>query len=221
MNKKKLSIVVTMATVVTVIIMLLTFSFSKGMDSDDNKTLILNNTKVKKEPNIDTSNNIKNNSLEGSVNSDKNSIKSADVKVSNNESSNRQVSSDLNYQNESKAGDVDKENISNISGENNLSSYSSEKGNEPENRSDVSVFKVSKEKIASELTFSDKVKILSISKNLSSSDLSELNDDINNGNEKKGISDAIQLLKRKLNSKDFNNAKNIAARFINLNSINN
>lgn len=218
MNKKKLSIVLTMATVVTVIIMLLIITFNKEMDSEDNKTLILNNSKVKKNSNIDTSNNIKNDSPQRSLNNDKNSIKSGDVKVHNNENTNKQVSKDSDYQNESKAGDVDKENVSE---ENNLSSYSSEKGNDSEYRSDVSVFKVSKEKIASELTFSDKVKILSISKNLSSSDLSELNYDINNGNEKKGISDAMQLLKRKLNSKDFNNAKNIAARFINLDSINN
>ncbi|AGK99082.1 hypothetical protein [Clostridium pasteurianum] len=218
MNKKKLSIVVIMLAMVTVIIMLLTFSFSKGIDTEDNKTLILNNSKVENNPNIDTSNNIKKDSSQERVNSNKNSIKSSNVEVPKDEDSNKQVYQDSNYQNESKAGDIEKENVSR---ENDLSSYSSEEKNQLDDRSDISVFKVSKEKIASELTFSDKIKILSISKNLSSSDVSELKNDINNGNEKKGISDAMQLLKRKLNNKDFNNVENIASRFINLDSINN
>ncbi|OMH20972.1 hypothetical protein AC231_10160 [Clostridium pasteurianum] len=71
------------------------------------------------------------------------------------------------------------------------------------------------------MSISDKVKIFSISKSLSHSDLNRLQNDINNNDEKRGISDAMYLLKAKLDNKDFNVVKDIASKFINLDSISN
>ena len=216
MNKKKISILIVIITLVTVFIMFFSWSFSKGIDNEDDKTLILNsenNSKLKKDLNPNNYKNIKNDDSQQNTNNSKNAIKDNNRNEQNN---NKQVSESLNYQNESKLNNsIDKSNI-NIE---NSSSYNVEDVNKTEDKRNTSLFKVSKEKIASELSFSDKIKILSISKNLSPSDLNKLQDDINNNDEKKGVSDAIQLLKTRLDNNDFNNIKDIASRYINLDSI--
>lgn len=221
MDKKKISILIVSITVITVLFMILSSNFSNGLYTEDDKTLILNNknnSKVKMDLNANNYKNI-NNGFTQDANNDKKMIKSDSINAQNDKDiDNKQDSEGLNYQDESKSDNsIDK---SNGSKEYDSSSYNTEAVNKTGDKNNMSLFKVSKEKIASELSFSDKVKILSISKNLSPSDLNKLEDDINNDNEKKGISDAIQLLKTRLDNKDFNNIKDIASRFINLDSIN-
>lgn len=87
-------------------------------------------------------------------------------------------------------------------------------------KNDVPVFKVSKDQIMDKISFTDKAKILSISKSLSPEDFNKLQEDISDDDEKKGLLNAMELLKKRLNNDDFNKMKNIASKFINLDSLN-
>lgn len=205
MIKKNLNILIISITMITVLIMILIFHFSKGIiESKDEKTLILN----------DKSNNKNQDYLNNDI--IKNDVGEEGIK--NNEN--------LGALNDSNNRTIDNEDSKNLESKNKTednNSYMDNKKNirEIQNKDYISVFKISKEKIPDNLTVSDKIKIFSISKNLSPNDLNKLQNDINNNNEKKGVSDAMYLLKTKLDSKDFNIIKDIASKFIDLDSVNN
>jgi len=200
--KKNLNIVIISITILTVLSIILIFHFSTGIiDNEDDKTLILNNK---------SRNNLSEKSIRDNI---------SDGDVRNNENLNKYDGSNKNITiyNEDSKDLYDK----NKTKENNSYSYNKENSGQIQNKKDISVFKVSKEKIIDNLSISDKVKIFSISKSLSHSDLNRLQNDINNNDEKRGISDAMYLLKAKLDNKDFNVVKDIASKFINLDSISN
>ncbi|AJA49609.1 hypothetical protein CPAST_c35530 [Clostridium pasteurianum DSM 525 = ATCC 6013] len=202
MIKKNLNIVIISITILTVLSIILIFHFSTGIiDNEDDKTLILNNK---------SRNNLSEKSIRDNI---------SDGDVRNNENLNKYDGSNKNITiyNEDSKDLYDK----NKTKENNSYSYNKENSGQIQNKKDISVFKVSKEKIIDNLSISDKVKIFSISKSLSHSDLNRLQNDINNNDEKRGISDAMYLLKAKLDNKDFNVVKDIASKFINLDSISN
>lgn len=218
MNRNKMSIIIVSLTIITVFIMALTSHFRKSVDTDDYKTLILNNeihsvpTKGLDLGNNKNTNNVINNNLNSNIhNKEDENIKGPINKNS------KQFSIDLSNNMEGKENSP----IEKINDSDTYESYSDNKKNiNQDNYNSEAVFKVSKEKIPSELSISDKIKILSISKNLSPGDLNKIQDDINSNDEKEGISDAIHILKTRLDSKDFNNIKDIASKFINFDSIN-
>lgn len=76
------------------------------------------------------------------------------------------------------------------------------------------VFKVSKDNIPKELTFIEKTKLLSILRKLSSIDYAKINESLNKGNELEGAKEALNLLKLRLNSRDYKEIKDILSRFV-------
>lgn len=107
-----------------------------------------------------------------------------------------------------------------ISGNTKENSNIVENATSNDQKNDVPVFKVSKNEIMDKISFADKAKILSISKSLSPEDFNKLQEDISDDDEKKGLLNAMELLKKRLNNEDFNKMKNIASKFINLDSLN-
>ena len=107
-----------------------------------------------------------------------------------------------------------------ISGNTKENSNIVENATSNDQKNDVPVFKVSKNQIMDKISFTDKAKILSISKSLSPEDFNKLQEDISDDDEKKGLLNAMELLKKRLNNDDFNKMKNIASKFINLDSLN-
>ncbi|MDF2503783.1 MULTISPECIES: hypothetical protein [Clostridium] len=218
MNKKKMSIIIVSFTLITVFIMIFTSYFRKKIDVDEDKTLILNN-KINNSTSkkLDVNNNkSSDNVIKDNSHKDKNNNESTDQ--SSDKNNDDQFLKNANNNIEDKKSNS--ENSTEQTDESNkYNSYSNYREDIDQNKNET-LFKVSKEKIPSELTFSDKMKILSISKSLSPSDLNKLQVDINNNNEKKGVSDAIHLLKTRLDSKDFNNVEDIASKFINLDAVN-
>lgn len=107
-----------------------------------------------------------------------------------------------------------------ISGNTKENSNTVENATSNDEKNDVPVFKVSKDQIMDKISFTDKAKILSISKSLSPEDFNKLQEDISDDDEKKGLLNAMELLKKRLNNDDFNKMKNIASKFINLDSLN-
>lgn len=107
-----------------------------------------------------------------------------------------------------------------ISGNTKENSNIVENATSNDQKNDVPVFKVSKNEIMDKISFADKAKILSISKSLSPEDFNKLQEDISDDDEKKGLLNAMELLKKRLNNDDFNKMKNIASKFINLDSLN-
>lgn len=83
----------------------------------------------------------------------------------------------------------------------------------------IPVFKVAKGDVLNRLSVSDKATLLLISKSLSKEDYNTIQQDLNSSDDKQGLSNAIRLLKSRLNSNDFNKIKEIAAKIINLNAL--
>lgn len=88
-----------------------------------------------------------------------------------------------------------------------------------EDINDIPVFKVAKGDALNRLSVSDKATLLLISKGLSREDYDTIQQDLNSSDDKQGLSNAIRLLKSRLNSNDFNKIKEIAAKIINLNAL--
>lgn len=207
MNKKTLSIVIIAMTIITICIMILMYNVQRNFINTEDKTLILNS----KEGNSYSDNSTKaplKESIEGIESDRNNSLNRTDDK-GNSENYNNNLSKSVKEQ--------DKKDDSYIN--ENKTIDNGKKSYKIENKDNVQVFKVSKENMLSQLSVSDKLKIFSISKNLSSGDLNRLQDDMNNKDERKGVSDAMQLLKLRLDNKDFNSARDIASKFINLERI--
>jgi len=94
------------------------------------------------------------------------------------------------------------------------------KSNDVDSKDNKPIFKVAKDKIIDKLSFADKAKILIISKSLSPTDFSKIQDDLNSKDEKKGMVSAMNLLKMRLDGNDYSKLKSIAAKFINLDALN-
>lgn len=78
----------------------------------------------------------------------------------------------------------------------------------------VLVFKVSKENIPKQLTFTEKTKLLSILRKLSSIDYAKINESLNKSNELEGAKEALNLLKLRLNDREYKEIKDILSRFV-------
>ncbi|WP_055669407.1 hypothetical protein [Desnuesiella massiliensis] len=76
------------------------------------------------------------------------------------------------------------------------------------------VFKVSKDNIPKQLTFIEKTKLLSILRKLSSIDYAKINESLSKSNELEAAKEALNLLKLRLNSRDYKEIKDILSRFI-------
>ena len=212
MNKKIMSILVSVMTMITVCIMIYSSKYSneqlnysslknhkainntvKNEDSNkkDVKSIVQNGT-------INSGNTIKNDTVssENTIKKDTdNSVVNNVNSSTQNENGNTKVNIDENSVEDKKNNDVDSGN------------------NKP-------IFKIAKDKIIDKLSFTDKAKILIISKSLSPTDFSKIQDDLNSKDEKKGVVSAMNLLKMRLDDNDYSKLKGIAAKFINLDALN-
>lgn len=205
MKKKIMSVSVVIMTIITVGIMVYSYKYSNNNEQLNYSSLkndkAINENSNNKEskskiPNetIDVGNTVENNTA-SSENAIKKDVDNSVNSVTQNENGNVSINSENNSTEDRSNNDVDSEN------------------NKP-------IFKISKDKIIDKLSFTDKAKILLISKSLSPTDFGKLQDDLNSQDEKKGMVSAMNLLKMRLDDKDYNKLKSIASKFINLDALN-
>lgn len=82
-------------------------------------------------------------------------------------------------------------------------------------KEDVPVFKVSRSKINDSLTLADKTKLLSIASKLSAVDYEKVRKYLQSGSDQ-DIKNTVKLLKERLSEKDYDNAKEVAKKIINI-----
>ncbi|KZL90101.1 hypothetical protein [Clostridium magnum] len=82
-------------------------------------------------------------------------------------------------------------------------------------KEDVSVFKVSRSQINDSLTLSDKTKLLSIASKLSAIDYEKVRKYLQSGSDQ-DIKNTVKLLKERLSEKDYDKAKEVAQKIINM-----
>lgn len=88
-----------------------------------------------------------------------------------------------------------------------------------EDKKEIPVFKVAKCEVINKLSLKDKATLMYISRNLSKRDYETIQQELNSDDAKKGVSNAIKLLKEKLSQKDFDEIKEIASKVINLETL--
>lgn len=244
MSKKKLSLVVILCTIFSVALMIFSdkINLKKEIPKDkievikgntDNKVNAvnnavkndLNNTESKKSSTIEKSDtgsnkintynhtekykNFKMDTISQQIREDKN------VFLSSGENS------DYENKNPKNTGEK-KDTINEGMKENNQhseekSSNESESSNSNSSK-DVPVFKIAKSKVKDSLTFSDKEKLLFIASKLSVVDYDKINKYLQNGSDE-DIKNTIKLLKERLSDKDYEKVKEVAEKFINMDSI--
>ncbi|MDD3223412.1 MAG: hypothetical protein PHX70_01710 [Clostridium sp.] len=214
MSKKIMSLIAIVITLITVFIMI--YNSQNELNQNYNEKDINEYSVTKKQSNINAKSNKKN---ETSKNINTNNIQNnitnnSNEQEKNNNNSNSNINNTNNTNNSNGTTDDAANNKVGIITENNSSSKGS-----GDNEDSVKVFKVSKKDIINELSFSDKLKLMSISKTLSPDDFNSLQDDISSSNERKGVSKAMSLLKRRLDESDFSKIKFIASKYINLKAI--
>jgi len=84
----------------------------------------------------------------------------------------------------------------------------------------TAVFKVSQNDIINTLSFSDKIKIFMIAAKLSAIDYAKSKTFIQMG-DVKGVINVMKLLKEKLSMKDYDNVKEVAGKFLNMDMVEN
>ncbi len=204
MNKKVMSISVVVMTIITVYIMVCNSKYS------DNGQL--NYSSLKNDKTINENSNKK---------EDKNivpngTMNSGDIVKNNTTSSENNVKKNV----ENNVNSIAQKQSGNSAIDNKENTIDDTKNNSVDIENNKPIFKISKDKIIDTLSFTDKAKILLISKSLSPTDFSKLQDDVNSDDEKKGIVSAMNLLKRRLDDKDYSKLKSIASKFINLDALN-
>jgi len=93
-----------------------------------------------------------------------------------------------------------------------------DKGSNGENstlKEDTPVFKVSRSEINDKLTISDKTKLLSIASKLSAVDYEKVTKYLQSGSDQ-DIKNTVKLLKERLSEKDYDKAKEVAKKIINM-----
>lgn len=205
MNKKVMSVSAVAITVITVYVMIYSSKYCNNSEqlsysNFKNDKPINNNSSNRQDKNIDPN---------GTTDSENIVKNNADNKVKNN------------------TDDSDKKNnINSTEQDGNSTVKNQENGtddienNGVHSENTMPIFKISKSQILDKLSFTDKAKLVLISKSLSPTDFSKLQDDVNSEDQKKGIASAMNLLKRRLDDQDYNKLKSIASKFINLEALN-
>lgn len=213
MNKKFMSLIVILITVITVFIMI--YNSQNELNQNYNEKDINEYSAAKGQSNVNAKNNKK--IAENKDNSNKRNDNQKNINITSNENNvDNNNSSDKQENNSSNTIAIVNNSNSNVNMDSNSKTSTSKSSN---NDSSIKVFKVSKKDIVNELSFSDKLKLVSISKTLSPDDFNSLQDDINSRDEKKGVSKAMSLLKKRLDESDFNKVKFIASKYINLQAV--
>lgn len=191
MNKKILSGIIILITIISVSIMLF---YNKGMGKE-NKEYDEGKVEVRKDLNIQRDR-------------DLNGQKNVEIeKFSDNKSIVKNKDEEKKKDEQKKREDVKEE-------KNEVEKSVHNKNDNIIEDESILVFKVSKDNIPNQLTLFEKAKILSILRKLSSIDYAKINESLNKSNELEGAKEALKLLKLRLNSKDYKEIKGILSRFI-------
>lgn len=91
----------------------------------------------------------------------------------------------------------------------------SDSGKSDSSKEDVPVFKVSRSEINDSLTLADKTKLLSIASKLSAVDYEKVRGYLQSGSDQ-DIKNTVKLLKERLSEKDYDKAKEVAQKIINM-----
>lgn len=87
------------------------------------------------------------------------------------------------------------------------------------NKKDIPVFKVATYEIKNNLTMSDKRKLLKVATKLNIKDYTKIKDFLYADNQKEGILNAIYLLEERLDEEDYQNVREIADRFVDMDKV--
>lgn len=187
MNKKILSGVIILITIISVFIML----FYNNDISKENKKVDEGKIEVRKELNSQKHNNL------NAQNNEEVKKPLQDKSIVKNKQEQKEVKDTKDNKNEVPTNEPNKnDNNVNVKDESAL------------------VFKVSKDNIPKQLTFIEKTKLLSILRKLSSIDYAKINESLSKSNELEAAKEALNLLKLRLNSRDYKEIKDILSRFI-------
>lgn len=225
MNRKTLSLIVILCTIICVSIMMFFNKVNTNENSMKDKVQVLNKKDINKK---DISNDLKNNSenskckdkldnkdevavtdsykknkmdtIENSIDEDKKEFFSQyDTKDNKKDTTNNEV--------------VDKTNADNNSSINTKDNKNNCNGKE------TPVFKVSRSQIKDSLTLLDKEKLLSVASKLSAVDYEKIKEYLQDGSDD-DMKSTIKLLKERLSDKDYEKVKEVAQKFINMEAIN-
>ena len=225
MNKKILSIIVILCTIISVTIMLFSNKVNIKEESTKDRIEVVNDigNLHKKTIAIEAKRNVLKNEE-----SNTSKIKNPDINIDNINNSKQNESHNVN--NAKNNDSIDKNNITydikNVnktvqkSDINDKNMTSSEKGDVTKDtntllKQDVSVFKVSKWRVQDSLTLLDKEKLLSVVMKLSPVDYKKITQYLQNGSNE-DIKNTIKLLRERLSDKDYKKIMEVAQKFINI-----
>lgn len=208
---KVLSFVVIICTIVSAYIML---SSNSNMVNygENNESVLLDDSKVDERENIKENNDLKEEKAESNKTTKKDANQKEEVnknkatleedKRENEQASEERVKGD-------KFVVVDKRQEENKGEEEDITDY-------PES---AAVFKVESSKILENLSLSEKTKLLLLRRKISPVDYAKINNYLLDKNSTRGIIKTFSLLKERLSDEDYNEVKDIASKYINVDYI--
>ena len=208
---KVLSFVVIICTIVSAYIML---SSNSNMVNygENNESVLLDDSKVDERENIKENNDLKKEKAESNKTTKKDANQKEEVnknkatleedKMENEQASEERVKGD-------KFVVVDKRQEENKGEEEDITDY-------PES---AAVFKVESSKILENLSLSEKTKLLLLRRKISPVDYAKINNYLLDKNSTRGIIKTFSLLKERLSDEDYNEVKDIASKYINVDYI--
>lgn len=165
------------------------------------KDLVLDDNKNDKKETTDKASNEENIKDENKEeNKEKNSDSSQSSKLEN-----ESINETLNEEDKNK--ELEKTETSNIN---------NKEDKEEAIQSNASIFTVKKEDIIEKLSFKDKTKLLSVANKMSAVDVERIKESLGNKNEKEGIGEAFNVIKRRLTEEDYKQIKEILSPYINI-----
>lgn len=212
MNKKILSLIVILCTVICVSIMIYFNKINADQNFKDDKVQVLNEKKVNNKEQCNSSNLQAKDKLQNNKETTVTENYKKD-KISAVENSIDEDKKDFFSQDNIEENNIDSKHQSN-----NKESLTN-KDDCDTNAKDTSVFKISKSQIKDSLTILDKEKLLSVASKLSAVDYEKIKGYLEEGSND-DIKNTIKLLKQRLSDKDYEKVREVAEKFINMEAIN-
>lgn len=241
MNKKVQSCIVILFTIVSILIMIFSDKINNETNFIKSKILVINKKHINLEKQSD--NKVKNKDTNNEDNTNKkievhkdtttrsnitaSAVTSEQYKKFKMEKMNEELVQDKEdfFSEGNVKENADKQVNSSDSKKNSVKQTKGEDSAKPDNKAvndktdgskeDVSVFKVSRSQINDSLTLSDKTKLLSIASKLSAIDYEKVRKYLQSGSDQ-DIKNTVKLLKERLSEKDYDKAKEVAQKIINM-----
>jgi len=241
MNKKVQSCIVILFTIVSILIMIFSDKINNETNFIKSKILVINKKHINLEKQSD--NKLKNKDTNNEDNTNKkievhkdtttrsnitaSAVTSEQYKKFKMEKMNEELVQDKEdfFSEGNVKENADKQINSSDSKKNSVKQTKGEDSAKPDNKAvndktdvskeDVSVFKVSRSQINDSLTLSDKTKLLSRASKLSAIDYEKVRKYLQSGSDQ-DIKNTVKLLKERLSEKDYDKAKEVAQKIINM-----